>query len=118
MINASTIDHEEERRKKEFRIQIQAIESKMTKLKIEGTPSVLSSLSEEERTLLKKSISDKVEDDISKRYPCGIRNFEQTEKCCFEFMQNLDLVNNNFFSVDGQASRKKSEQTAFTDPVE
>jgi hypothetical protein len=39
--------------------------------------------------------------------------FKETEKSCFEFIQTLTNIGNNIYSVDGQASRNKSEQASY-----
>ena len=44
---------------------------------------------------------------MRKRYP-PLYSFSETEKNCFEFIHSLNF-NNNFYSINGQASLQKSQ---------
>ena len=45
---------------------------------------------------------------MDQKFPSGVQNLTETEKSCFEFVHCLNFEN-NFYSIDGQASRQKSQ---------
>mgnify|MGYP006977526191 CR=1 FL=1 len=92
------------------------LNKKIQNLQENGEMSI-SKLSSDERKLLTSNFAKSHHTLMGQTYPKGVLNLSETEKNCFEFINSLNFDGKySSYSIDGQASRLKSQFIGVSDP--